>query len=160
MNEKLVTYLLNGVEVPAGTPGAVAYETAPIAPETGLYNGNMTKGSAAYRTAVFVDGGKVSADQSVQAAVVGGEITDQGVTGGKIDSDNKHFNGVMVNDSVYTVKDLTMTADGSGGNDFKGLAQVLPVTASPRWMWTALSTMQRALSVMAYLPAAPTRKMN
>ena len=120
MNEKLVTYLLNGVEVPAGTAGAVAYETAPIAPETGLYNGGMTKGSAAYRTAVYVDGGKVSADQSVQAALVGGEVTDGGVVGGKIDSDNKHFNGVMVNDSVYSVKDLTMTADGSGGNDFKG----------------------------------------
>ena len=37
-----------------------------------------------------------------------------------IDSDNKHFNGVMINNSDYAVKDLTMTADGSGGNDFKG----------------------------------------
>ena len=37
-----------------------------------------------------------------------------------IDSDNQYFNGVMVNDTDFTVKNLTMTADGSGGNDFKG----------------------------------------
>lgn len=118
--EKLITYILNGVEVPAGTPGAAAYETAPIAPETGLYAGNMTKGSAAYRTALFVDGGKVSEGQSVPAAITGGTYDDAKVEGGKIDSDNALFNGVMINDSDYVVKDLTMTADGSGGNDFKG----------------------------------------
>lgn len=118
--EKLVTYLLGGVEVPAGTPGAVAYETDAIAPETGLYSGGMTKGSAAYRTALFVDGGKVSKEQSVTAAITGGTFDDKTLEGGCIDSDNAHFNGVMINDSDYTVKDLTMTADGSGGNDFKG----------------------------------------
>ena len=57
--EKLKTYLLGGKEVPEGTPGAAVYETDPIAPETGLYQGGMTKGSCNYRTALFVDGGKV-----------------------------------------------------------------------------------------------------
>ncbi len=118
--EKLITYILNGTEVPAGTPGAVAYETAPIAPETGLYAGGMTKGSADYRTALFVDGGKISPDQSVTAAITGGSYDDAKIEGGKIDSDNALFNGIMVNDSAYAVNDLTMTADGSGGNDFKG----------------------------------------
>lgn len=118
--EKLVTYILNGVEVPAGTAGAVAYETAPIAPETGLYAGGMTKGSADYRTALFIDGGKVSETQSVPAAITGGAFDGTKLEGGVIDSDAPLFNGVMVNDTDYTVKDLTMTADGSGGNDFKG----------------------------------------
>lgn len=118
--EKLITYVLNGVEVPEGTAGAVAIETAPIAPETGLYAGGMTKGSSNYRTALFVDGGKISEDQSVTAAITGGAYDDSKLEGGKIDSDNIHFNGVMINDSTYEVKDLTMTADGSGGNDFKG----------------------------------------
>ena len=118
--DKLLTYLLRGKEVPAGTPGATVVETAPIAPEKGLYNGGMTKGSCDYRTAVFVDGGKIDEARSVLGALTGGSVTDSGITGGVIDSDNKHFNGVMVNDTDYTVKDLTMTADGSGGNDFKG----------------------------------------
>lgn len=118
--EKLLTYVKNGVEVPAGTEGAVAYETAPISPDKGLYEGGMTKGSSAYRTALFVDGGKIAQDQSVTAALSGGAYDDTKIEGAKIDSDNKHFNGVMVNDSDYQIKNVTMTADGSGGNDFKG----------------------------------------
>lgn len=118
--DKLKTYLKDGVEVPAGTPGAAVYETAPIAPETGLYAGGMTKGSCDYRTALFVDGGSVKEDQSVTAAFVGGSYDGKSAQGGKIDSDHAHFNGIMVNDSDYMVKNVTMTADGSGGNDFKG----------------------------------------
>ena len=121
MNEKkLITYILEGKEVPAGTPGAVACETAPIYPETGLYEGGMTKGSCDYRTALFVDGGKVSQEHSVVSALTEASYDGAALTGGRIDSDNKHFNGVMIHDTDYTVKDLTMTADGSGGNDFKG----------------------------------------
>lgn len=118
--EKLKTYLLDGREVPEGTPGAAVYETDPIAPDTGLYQGGMTKGSCNYRTALFVDGGKVRENQSVPQAITGGSYDGSGVTGGVIDSDNKYFNGVMVNDTDFAVKNLTMTADGSGGNDFKG----------------------------------------
>lgn len=113
--EKLKTYLLDGKEVPEGTAGAVLYETNPIAPETGLYAGGMTKGSSNYRTALFVDGGKVQENQSVTAAITGGSYDGKGITGGVIDSDNQYFNGVMVNDTDFTVKNLTMTADGSGG---------------------------------------------
>ncbi len=118
--EKKLTYILDGKEVPAGTPGAVCYETAPISPDKGLYEGGMTKGSCDYRTALFVDGGKVSPEQSVPAAINGGSYDDQGATGGKIISENKHFNGIMVNNSDYTIQDVTMIAQGSGGNDFKG----------------------------------------
>lgn len=118
--EKLKTYLLGGKEVPEGTPGAAVYETDPIAPETGLYQGGMTKGSCNYRTALFVDGGKVQERQSVPAAITGGSFDGSGITGGVIDSDNRYFNGVMVNDTDFAVTNLTMTADGSGGNDFKG----------------------------------------
>ena len=118
--EKLVTYLLDGKEVPAGTPGARAVETPAISPEKGLYEGGMTKGSCAYRTALFVDGGKVDGERSVTDAISGGTFDNSGLEGGVIDSDNIHFNGIMVNDSDYQIKNLTMTADGSGGNDFKG----------------------------------------
>ena len=118
--EKLVTYILDGKEVPAGTPGATVSETAPISPEKGLYEGGMTKGSCNYRTALFVDGGSISAEQSVTAAITGGSYDDKQFVGGTIDSDHAHFNGVMVNDSEYAIRNLTMTADGSGGNDFKG----------------------------------------
>ena len=121
MNEKkLITYILEGKEVPAGTPGAVPYETDAIYPETGLYEGGMTKGSCDYRTALFVDGGQVSQAHSVLPALTGSSYDGKALTGGRIDSTNKHFNGVMIHDTDYTVKDLTVTAQGSGGNDFKG----------------------------------------
>mgnify|MGYP007101881982 CR=1 FL=1 len=67
--EKLLSYILEGKEVPAGTPGAAAVETEAISPEKGLYEGGMTKGSCAYRTALFVDGGKVDPARSVSAAL-------------------------------------------------------------------------------------------
>ena len=50
--DNLQTYLLDGREVPAGTPGAVEVVTKAISPDKGLYEGGMTKGSCAYRTAV------------------------------------------------------------------------------------------------------------
>lgn len=118
--DKLVTYILNGKEVPVGTPNAVACETVAISPKKGLYEGGMTKGSCAYRTAAFIDGGKVSEEQSVLTAISGGTCDGEKLENGQIDSDHKHFNGVMINNSDYCVKNLTMTADGSGGNDFKG----------------------------------------
>ena len=118
--KKLSTWLLDGVEVPEGTAGAVKYETDAIAPETGLYAGGMTKGSADYRTALFVDGGKIAENQSVTAAVVGGSYDSAKLEGGVIKSENKYFNGVMINDTDYSIKGLTMVAQGSGGNDFKG----------------------------------------
>ena len=118
--DKLVTYLRDGVEVPSGTPGAIPYETDPIAPETGLYSGGMTKGSCNYRTALFVDGGKIAKSQCVPAALNQATYDSNSLTGAKIDSDNIYFNGIMVNDSQYTIDGLAMTADGSGGNDFKG----------------------------------------
>ncbi len=128
--DKFVTYILEGKEVPAETPGAVAYETAAISPEKGLYEGGMTKGSCDYRTALFVDNGKISKEQSVLAAIEDGNYDDEKLTSGRIDSDNKHFNGVMINDSVYNVHNLTMTADGSGGNDFKGFGAGVAVYGS------------------------------
>ena len=139
--EKLKTYLLGGKEVPEGTPGAAVYETDPIAPETGLYQGGMTKGSCNYRTALFVDGGKVQESQSVPAAITGGSFDGSGITGGVIDSDNRYFNGVMVNDTDFAVTNLTMTADGSG--------------ISPP---TAMYLTARAPCATAYSQAAPTRR--
>lgn len=120
MSDKLKTYLLNGVEVPEGTAGAVAYETDAIAPGEGLYKGGMTNGSCDYRTAMFVDGGQLKENQSVTVAVQGGSYDASHIEGAKIVSENALFNGVMVNDSEFKAKNLTMTAKGSGGNDFKG----------------------------------------
>ena len=125
--DRLLTYILDGREVPAGTPGAVEVATEAISPEKGLYEGGMTKGSCAYRTAVFVDGGQVDEDRSVLSAIPGAEISGASLTGGTIDSDHKHFNGVMINNTDYSVKNLTMTADGSGGNDFKGFGAGIAV---------------------------------
>ena len=57
---------------------------------------------------------------SATAAIQAGDIGEEEASGIVIDSDAPLFDGVMINDSVYTINDMFMTADGSGGTDFTG----------------------------------------
>ena len=71
-------------------------------------------------TAVMIDGGKFDAATSATAALQAGDIGEEEASGIVIDSDAPLFDGVMINDSTYTINDMFMTADGSGGTDFTG----------------------------------------
>ena len=121
---KLLTLVSNGVEVPVENgvyKNAVLVVTSYIHPDDGLYAGPMTssKGTA-WRTAVMVDGNQIDAATSATPALQAGEIGEYAASGIKIDSDAPLFDGVIINDSVYTINGMFMTADGSGGTDFTG----------------------------------------
>ncbi len=121
---KLLTLVSEGIEVPVadGTyKDAVLVVTDYIHREDGLYTGAMTKSAGtAWRTAVMIDGGAFDAAASATAALQAGEIGEDAASGIVIDSDAPLFDGVMVNDSEYTINGMFMTADGSGGTDFTG----------------------------------------
>jgi len=121
---KLLTLVADGIEVPVedGTyANATLVVTDYIHRDDGLYTGAMTKSAGtAWRTAVMIDGGKFDAATSATAALQAGEIGETEASGIVIDSDAPLFDGVMINDSEYTINDMFMTADGSGGTDFTG----------------------------------------
>ena len=121
---KLLTLVADGVEVPVedGTyTNAALVVTDYIHYDDGLYIGAMTQSAGtAWRTAVLIDGGAFDAATSATAALQAGEIGETEASGIVIDSDAPYFDGVMINDSTYTVNGMFMTADGSGGTDFTG----------------------------------------
>lgn len=121
---KLLTLVAGGIEVPVEDG---AYENATLVvtdyihPDEGLYTGAMTQSAGtAWRTAVMIDGGAFDAATSATAALQAGEIGETEASGIVIDSDAPLFDGVMINDSEYTINGMLMTADGSGGTDFTG----------------------------------------
>ena len=133
---KLLTLVSGGIELPVAD--GVYYDaslvvTDYIHPEDGLYTGGMTRSAGtAWRTAVMIDGGAVDTASSVTQALQAGIVTDTGASGIVIDSDAPLFNGLMINDSVYTVNDMFMTADGSGGTDFTGYGAAVANTGRTR----------------------------
>ncbi|MGM9614179.1 MAG: hypothetical protein ACI3W7_01450 [Oscillospiraceae bacterium] len=120
---KLLTLVANGIEVPVedGTyENATLVVTSYIHPEDGLYTGGMTNSAGtAWRTAVMIDG-TFDAATSATAALQAGEIGETEASGIVIDSDAPYFDGVMLNNTEYTINGMFMTADGSGGTDFTG----------------------------------------
>ena len=121
---KLLTLVSEGVEVPVadGTyADATLVVTDYIHYDDGLYTGAMTKSNGtAWRTAIMIDGGAFDAATSATAALQAGEVGEEEASGLVIDSDAPLFDGVMINDSEYTINGMFMTADGSGGTDFTG----------------------------------------
>lgn len=120
----LLTLVANGIEVPVedGTyENASLVVTGYIHEEEGLYTGGMTNSAGtAWRTAVMIDGETVDEANSVTEALQAGEFTATEASGIVIDSDAPLFNGIMLNNTEYTINGMFMTADGSGGTDFSG----------------------------------------
>jgi len=129
----LLTMTVNGVETPirAGeyTGEVVLTPTKRIG--KALYNGKMTKGeNIDYRAGLFVDAGRVVEESSVLSALVGGVYDGTSASGITITSENGLFNGIIINDTNYTVSDVKMTANGPGGNDFLGYGAGIAVTGT------------------------------
>jgi len=74
----------------------------------------------AYRTALYVNNGKIDRAASVAAAIAGARYDEKGSTGGVITSKNDLFNGIIIKNSKYAVKDIKVDLVGNGGNDFEG----------------------------------------
>ena len=119
---KMVTMIVNGVVLdmkPGKYIGDVVlyvsdeFET----PVGGLMR--MNKVVAVLNPAVCVEDGKVIPEKSVSPAVHYGTVTDTETDGAYIAASGS-FNGVVVKDSRYTVKNTQMDLEGFGCNDYIG----------------------------------------
>jgi hypothetical protein len=131
----LLTMTVDGVEKPiqAGSYKGNIVLTPTKKISKALYNGGMTKDkSVDYRTALFVDANKVVEESSSLSALVGGTYDNKSASGMTITSDNSLFDGIIINNSDYTVSNVKMTAKGAGGNDFTGYGAGIAVTGASK----------------------------
>lgn len=78
-----------------------------------------------FRAALFVEDGKVS-QRSVHAAIQQGELGDGMAENLKIESRGDTFNCVYITgDGEYTIRNASIRAEGTGGNDFCGWGSAL-----------------------------------
>jgi hypothetical protein len=131
----LLTMTVNGVETPIQTGSYKGKIVITPAKKIGkaLYHGGMTQAANVdYRTALFVDANKVIEESSVLSALVGGTHDGNSASGSTITSNNSVFDGIIINDSDYKVSNVTMTANGPGGNDFTGYGAGIAVTGKSK----------------------------
>lgn len=151
----LLTLTVDGVETPiaAGTYSGDIVLTSTKKISKALYNGKMTQGANTdYRTALFVDAGKVVEESSVTSALVGGTYDNTSASDMTITSENERFDGIIINDSDYTVSNVTMTANGPGANDFLGYGAGIAVTGKSNvvidnFNFTAVGPLRHAIFV-------------
>ena len=83
---------------------------------------------ASYRMGVCMEDGIYRPQNSVEAIVRGGDVTDGHVSGVSIDSREWDFNGIcLAGDGDYTVDDAQIYLEGDGTDDFVGLGAAIAV---------------------------------
>lgn len=128
-DKKQVTCLRDGAEVsPLGMrPTDTQIETLPI--EISHSCELSPDKPLPYRTALFITGDGLAAEQSVTAAVQGGTCDEHTADGISIESHSDDFSAVIVDGGTYTVRNarLSMPTDSRGEHvcDFAGLGSVL-----------------------------------
>ena len=118
-----ITMTIDGIETPI---------------EPGIYTGNImltpTKHTGIYykarsgiedtynfRTGIYVNNGEYMPEKSVEAAVVGGEVTDTAAKDIRITSVGDKFNGIIIEgNSKYSIVNPVINLTGWGGYDFAG----------------------------------------
>jgi hypothetical protein len=122
-----LTLTVNGVETPIA-PGVYKGRVVltPTEEIVVTYNDMGLDDTYYYRTAIYVDDGKVVSEKSVAAAVVGGKVTDSYAKNIKIRSIGDEFNGIIVSgDSQYKIRHPKIDFTGNGGNDFTGFGAAI-----------------------------------
>lgn len=93
-------------------------------------DGTTVRVSRPFRTSVYIENGKYIAKRSVEAAVVGGVVTDSSVKDIKITANEGYFNGIIVTgDSklTYSIINPVINLTENGGDDFSGLGAAITV---------------------------------
>ena len=120
--EELVTLTVGGVEQPL-CPGS--YENA-VLTLTEPYANPLREGPATpgpkqkMKAAVYVDENGIVENRSVLAAVQGGTLTGSGLSDAAIVSNGEGFGAAAIDNCDFTVKNVTVTMNGTGGDDFNG----------------------------------------
>lgn len=73
-----------------------------------------------FRQALYVDGTGVVSGKSVLSAVTGGRVTAAGASGIAVSSTGECFDGIYVDNGVYTLDDARVCLIGNGRCDFVG----------------------------------------
>ena len=131
----LLIMTVDGIETPiqAGAYNGKIVLTPTRKIGKALYGGKMTKGeNVDYRTGLFVDAGQIVEESSVLSALVGGTYDGKSASGISITSNNSFFNGIIINDADYTVSNVSMVANGAGGNDFTGYGAGIAITGTSK----------------------------
>lgn len=119
--DKLVTLTVGGVEKDVA-PGT--YENAVLTVTEGfnnpLKNGPQMPGPKQnMRAAVYVTKNGIDENRSVLSAITG-QVNGKGIDGAVMTSEGEGFGAVVIDDCDYEIKDLTVTMNGTGGDDFNG----------------------------------------
>jgi hypothetical protein len=126
---KSLTMIADGIET-AIKPGSYKNVELVI---TDKFNsspvGNSNRGVDNYRAAIYVDKTGLVKSKSVSQAVSGGAVTASSASNITVNSKSDNFNGIMVNEGEYTIKDSSFNflskSDGSDVSDFDGYGAVI-----------------------------------
>lgn len=124
---KRLTLTSNGIEtaiLPGTYPQAVL--TVTDAYKTPVEN---QKGDL-FRTALYIENGKVHESRCVPAALSGGHYNGSNMENVSIRSDGPLFTGVIVDQGSYHIQNLSVCMNGYGGNDFGGIGTGLVVAGN------------------------------
>ncbi len=128
-DNKLITCLLGGVEVPAGTEGGEPVYTEPLdikhscelAPDKPL----------PWRAALYVTADGVQPEKSASAALRGGKIGDACADGIAVESRSDDFSALIVDGGRYRLSNVRINmptnSDGKKVCDFAGLGSAAAV---------------------------------
>ena len=119
--EKLCTLTAGGIQKDVA-PGT--YEDAVLtltdAFSNPLKNGPQMPGpKQKMRAAVYVTKNGIDSSRSVLSAMQG-SVHSAGINGATMTSEGEGFGAVVIDDCDYTIRDLTVTMNGTGGDDFNG----------------------------------------
>ena len=83
-----------------------------------------------YRAAIYLDDEGLQLASSAISAVSAYSYDEETgtLTVGTIQSVGTTFNGIIVNEGTYTIKDAVITFNGDGGNDFNGYGAAILIT--------------------------------
>lgn len=85
----------------------------------------FNQNSCTFAAAVCVEDGKLSTEKCIPEAVWGGKVTDTLADGIYISADAEEFNGIVIDNSEYEVKNARMDFEGFGANDYAGVGSAV-----------------------------------
>ena len=83
-----------------------------------------------YTAAAYIADGAYDEAKSVEAAQIGGDVTDTEANGLQVVSGGDYFSGLYINNSDYVINDAEMMFNGACGDDFNGWGAGIVVLGS------------------------------
>lgn len=122
---KLLSMTVNGVQMdplPGTYEGDIVLKLTDLfpAPMKGMHE-KPGDPPTEYRTAIYATKNGIDTENSVSSAYMGGEASDNAISGGKIVSQGEAFNDIVFAGGKYAVRNLSIENTGHSPDDGKGL---------------------------------------